>query len=194
MARRPTHGQQTGFLNGKLLIAMPSLLDPNFEKTVILLCHHTPETAMGLVLSRVMPQVTFRQVLNQLNVDGTAGRDLAVHWGGPVESARGFVLHSNDYHSADSDLGICEGVDLTASVDILRLLGAGGGPARAFFALGYAGWGAGQLEQELHENAWLTSEPDAALIFDIAPEAKWAAALSRLGVDPAFMPSVSGRA
>lgn len=196
MARKPKPRDEDGFLNGRLLIAMPTMADPRFEKSVILICHHTPETAMGLVLNKAVGGMTFEDLLRQLEIDAPEGmaRDLTVHSGGPVQTSRGFVLHSPDYSLDEATLAVTPDVALTATMDVLKALGAGGGPSRAFFALGYAGWGAGQLESELVENAWLIGEADEEIIFGGALESKWARALARLGVDPAMVSDESGHA
>ncbi len=189
-------GGQDGYLNGRLLIAMPTMNDPNFEKTVVLLCHHTPETAMGIVINKALGGMSFERLLKQLKVEAPRGRrtDLTVHYGGPIEATRGFVLHSDDYGNDEATLKVCEGIALTATMDVLKALGQGEGPAKAFFALGYAGWGAGQLESELQENAWLIGEPDDAIVFGDALEAKWLQALTRIGVDPAMVTDATGHA
>ena len=185
-----------GFLTGKLLIAMPTMGDPRFEKTVVLICHHTPETAMGLVVNKAIGGMRFDKLLRQLKVETPRGqaRDLTVHSGGPVETSRGFVLHSADYGLDDSTLRVGPNIALTATMDVLKALGAGGGPAQAFFALGYAGWGAGQLEAELVENAWLIGEADEDIVFGPALETKWMDALARIGVDPAMVSGEAGHA
>lgn len=196
MARKPKRRGEDGFLNGKLLIAMPTMMDPRFEKSVILVCHHTPETAMGLVVNKAIGGMNFEKLLRQLHIDTPVGqaRDLTVHSGGPVETSRGFVLHSADYNVDEATLPVTADIALTATMDVLKALGSGGGPTRAFFALGYAGWGAGQLESELVENAWLIGEPDEEIVFGRALEAKWALALAKLGVDPAMVSDASGHA
>ncbi len=196
MARKPKSRGGDGFLNGRLLIAMPTMTDPRFEKSVILVCHHTPETAMGLVVNKAIGGMNFETLLRQLHIETPIGRarDLTVHSGGPVETSRGFVLHSADYGLADSTLPVTPQIALTATMDVLKALGSGGGPQRAFFALGYAGWGAGQLEAELLENAWLIGEPDDEIVFGRGLEAKWTLALARLGVDPAMVSDESGHA
>jgi putative transcriptional regulator len=196
MVRKAKWRGEDGFLNGRLLIAMPTMADPRFEKTVILICHHTPETAMGLVINRAIGGMRFEKLLRQLHIDVPPGqaRDLTVHAGGPVETSRGFVLHSSDYSLDEATLPVTPGIALTATMDVLKALGTGGGPARAFFALGYAGWGAGQLESELLENAWLIGEPDDEIVFGRALETKWALAMARLGVDPAMVSDESGHA
>lgn len=196
MARKSKRRDDDGFLNGRLLIAMPTMTDPRFEKSVILVCHHTPETAMGLVVNKALGGMSFEKLLRQLNVDTPKGqaRDLTVHFGGPVETTRGFVLHSDDYNLDEATLPVTDGIALTATMDVLKALGTGGGPNRAFFALGYAGWGAGQLENELVENAWLIGEPDAEIVFGRELETKWTRALARLGIDPAMVSDESGHA
>jgi putative transcriptional regulator len=196
MSRKGHKRGGDGYLNGRLLIAMPTMNDPNFEKTVVLLCHHTPETAMGIVINKAMGGMSFERLLKQLKVEAPRGKraDLTVHYGGPIQTTRGFVLHSDDYHSDDSTLKVCEGIALTATMDVLKALGHGEGPAKAFFALGYAGWGAGQLESELQDNAWLIGEPDEAIVFGDALDAKWRLALTRIGVDPAMVTDATGHA
>lgn len=196
MVRKSKWRDGDGFLNGKLLIAMPTMADPRFEKSLVLICHHTPETAMGLVINRALGGMRFEKLLQQLHVETPPGlaRDLTVHSGGPVETSRGFVLHSADYSLDEATLPVTPGIALTATMDVLKALGSGGGPARAFFALGYAGWGPGQLEAELLENAWLIGEPDEEIVFGRALESKWALALARLGVDPAMVSDESGHA
>ena len=196
MTRKAEQRGDGGFLDGRLLIAMPTMTDPHFEKAVILLCHHTPETAMGLVLNRTMPGVAFADILKQLKVrrPASAAPELTVHYGGPVQTSRGFVLHSDDYRADDATMRVAPGIALTAAMDVVKALGRPGGPARAFFALGYAGWGAGQLESELQDNAWLVGEADEAIVFGAEPELKWAQALARIGVDPAMLSGASGHA
>lgn len=196
MARKTKRQGEDGFLNGRLLIAMPTMTDPRFEKSVILICHHTPETAMGLVINRAIGGMRFETLLKQLHIEATPGqaRDLTVHAGGPVETSRGFVLHSADYTLNEATLPVTSTIALTATMDVLKALGSGGGPERAFFALGYAGWGAGQLEAELLDNAWLIGEPDEEIVFGHALETKWTAAMARLGIDPAMMSEESGHA
>jgi putative transcriptional regulator len=197
MARKSQRrGGGDGFLNGRLLIAMPTMGDPRFEKTVILLCHHTPETAMGIVINKAMPGMTFPRLMKQLNIEAPAGGapHLPVHAGGPVQTSRGFVLHSGDYRRDDATLSVTASIGLTATMDVLKALNSGQGPSKAFFALGYAGWGAGQLEAELHENAWLIGEPDEAIVFGRDLDSKWALALARIGVDPGMMSDMTGHA
>lgn len=196
MGRKSSSREHDGFLNGRLLIAMPSLTDRLFEKSVVLLCHHTPETAMGLILNKTIEGMTFSKLLRQLNIDvpASGARSVAIHAGGPVQTSRGFVLHSSDYANKEGTLSVASGIALTATMDVLKALAAGSGPNRAFFALGYAGWGAGQLETELQENAWLVGDADEALVFDSNLDTKWLRALARIGVDPAMVSGHVGRA
>lgn len=197
MARKAPPGDGDSlFLTGRVLIAMPSMGDPRFEKTVIFLCHHTPETAMGLVINRALGGIRFDSLLKQLKLSaaGRTPRDLTVHFGGPVQTSRGFVLHSDDYRNAGATLDVGGGIALTATMDVLKALAAGGGPRQAMFALGYAGWGPGQLESELQDNAWLVCDPDERLIFDADLEAKWPRALAKLGADPVTISHEAGRA
>lgn len=196
MAASPTLEDDAGFLNGRMLIAMPGISDPRFERAVILLCMHAPEQAMGIRLNDPHGEVTVEAVLRRLNVAG-APREPERHVlrGGPVERERGYVLHSDDYESPGSTLSVTDGVGLTASREILRTLTEGHDtPGRAVLALGYAGWGAGQLEQELRENVWLTAPVDLELVFDADHESKWDRALAGLGVHPSMLSGEAGRA
>lgn len=197
MARKTKQRGDDGFLNGRLLIAMPSMTDPRFEKSVILLCHHTPETAMGIVINKAIDGMNLPDVLNQMKIEvptRQAGPAMPVHFGGPVQTSRGFVLHSDDYMVREASLAVTAGIALTATVDVLKAIGSGAGPARALFALGYAGWDAGQLEAELAENVWLIGEPDDALIFGSDLDVKWSTALARIGVDPGMIADAAGHA
>lgn len=197
MARKSQRRGGDGFLNGRLLIAMPTMSDPCFEKTVVLICHHTPETAMGIVVNKAMNGLTFESLMKQLKLDVPQGihvPDLTVHFGGPVHPSRGFVLHSDDYSVKDATLSITNGIALTATMDALKALTTGEGPQRALFALGYAGWDAGQLESELQTNAWLIGEPDPGIVFGNDLDRIWSMALARIGVDPGMVANVTGRA
>lgn len=181
-------------ITGKCLIAMPSMDDPNFARAVVYICAHTPEGAMGLVVNRAFPQLSFPDILEQLNIESTpACERIRVHFGGPVEAARGFVLHSAEYAQA-ATLLVNDGVALTATTDVLRAMAQGTGPRRSLMALGYAGWGSGQLDNELKENAWLVVDADEDLLFGNAIDTKWTAALGRLGIDPAMLSDAAGHA
>ena len=181
-------------LTGKLLIAMPFLSDPRFTHAVIYVCGHDAQGAMGLMVNKGLPAVSFEELLAQMNVDvSTVASTVPVHYGGPVEVGRGFVLHSSDY-AAESTVLIENGFAMTATLDILRAIAVNEGPRDILLALGYVGWGAGQLEHEIQENGWLTIEADSALIFDQDLEAKWRQALATLGIDPAVLSLEIGHA
>lgn len=173
----------TGYLTGQLLIAMPQMQDLRFERSVIYVCMHNADGAMGLMVNRLADQLTFPDLLEQLGVETGGERiDLPIHVGGPVESGRGFVLHTNDY-AQGSTIKVDETASLTATIDILKDIAAGCGPRQALLALGYAGWGAGQLDGEIHQNAWLSVPADEALIFDEDAKFKWERSIAKLGVD-----------
>lgn len=185
----------SGYLERQLLIAMPSMGDPRFSRTVIYMCSHNAEGAMGLVINKPYPGLTFPNLLTQLGIESTAENDIIVRQGGPVETGRGFVLHSTDYMrqgsvKIDEDIGI----GLTATLDVLRAIAAGTGPQHSLFALGYAGWGAGQLDTEIHDNAWLAAPADFDLIFDPELDSLWDRAVRKIGIDVAKLASVSGHA
>jgi putative transcriptional regulator len=184
-------------LTGKLLIAMPGMGDPRFEKSVILMCAHSDEGAMGLIVNKPMPDLGFADLLKQLGIgdDAPPASEIRVHFGGPVEHGRGFVLHSDDYDSSTSTtLKVSGGFGMTATLDILENIARGTGPARAFLALGYAGWGPGQLEGEIAQNGWLTAEASPELVFAADNSGKWGQALKTLGVDPLTLSSDAGHA
>lgn len=182
-------------LAGQLLIAMPGMPDARFAKTVIYMCAHSAEGAMGLVVNRVLDSLTFLALLEQLGIEcrlpGMA--DIHVHFGGPVETGRGFVLHSSEYRR-DATLVVNSDVALTATVDILRAIADGTGPRQHLLALGYAGWSAGQLDSEIRANGWLTAPADEALLFDDALDSKWERAMGKLGIDPRMLSDVAGHA
>jgi len=182
-------------LTGKLLIAMPGMEDPRFDASVILVCAHSRDGAMGLIVNKPVTDLSFAKLLEQLGIPNQkGGRGISVHFGGPVERGRGFVLHSPEYHAKDGTMNIAGSYGMTATQDVLRALGRGEGPQTALLALGYAGWGPGQLESEILRNDWLTTDAPAELVF--APDAagKWGAALRHLGVEPIALSSTAGRA
>lgn len=182
-------------LSGKLLIAMPGMGDPRFERSVIFVCAHSEDGAMGLVVNKPSPDLTFPKLLEQLSIEsGGGGRDIRVYIGGPVENGRGFVLHSSDYASNSSTLEVDDTFGMTATLDILEDIARGRGPGAALLALGYAGWGPGQLEQEIAQNGWLTCDARADIVFSVDDTAKWVAALRSLGVDPVTLSGSAGRA
>lgn len=188
--------RMSGYLERQLLVAMPTMGDSRFARTVIYMCSHSAEGAMGLVINKPYPGLTFPNLLRQLGIEPTiSADDIAVRLGGPVETGRGFVLHSTDYMRQGSvRIDETNGIGLTATLDVLRAIATGSGPSRSLFALGYAGWGAGQLDGELHENAWLAVPADFDLIFDPDLDTLWQRAVRRIGVDIAKLSTVAGRA
>ena len=186
---------EDGHLTGMLLVAMPTMQDPRFAHSVIYLCAHSREGAMGLVVNQVVDNVTLPHVIGQLGIESPVLRDddSPVHFGGPVETSRGFVLHSPDY-VLESTLVIDESFALTATVDVLKAIAEGSGPSRRFFALGYAGWAAGQLDKEIHDNGWLMVPADQDIVFSSDHETKWLRALAKIGVDPSLLSTAAGHA
>jgi putative transcriptional regulator len=183
------------FLEGKLLIAMPGMADERFAQTVVYMCAHSSKGAMGIVINKPIPGLSFTELMKQLQIETTsAATKLPILYGGPVETGRGFVLHSGDYEGNDSTLPVSEDISLTATLDILRAIAEGRGPKHALFALGYAGWGAGQVESEFQFNGWVHCHADPALVFSTDPQEKWSAALSRLGINPSGLVANTGRA
>ncbi len=182
-------------LTGKLLIAMPDMGDPRFHGSVVFLCDHSAKGAMGLIVNKPMPEVLFSEMLEQLDIDrGPATRDLPVCYGGPVELRRGFVLHTAEYQGdLDDRLAVDDSFAMTATLDVLEDLARGEGPAAAILALGYAGWGPGQLEAEIQQNGWLTADATTELVFGTM-EGKWVAALASLGISPLTLSSEAGHA
>ncbi|WP_417729523.1 YqgE/AlgH family protein [Roseovarius sp.] len=182
-------------LTGKLLIAMPGMGDPRFAHSVVLMCAHSPDGAMGLIINKPTQDLRMRDLLEQLSIQASQQiGNRPVHFGGPVEHGRGFVLHDRGYTSAISSLDVNDDFAMTATLDILEDLARGNGPERALLALGYAGWGPGQLEAELAENGWLTCDADFKLVFDTPDPAKWEAALAHLGVSPLMLSPEAGHA
>lgn len=190
-----------GYLEGQCLIAMPQIGDPRYEKAVVFICAHSAEGAMGIIVNKPATHVSFVDLLTQLNVIDDddirlpeSALRVPVHTGGPVETGRGFVLHSPDFRLKEATLVTSGDVCLTATVEILRAIARGGGPSHALLALGYSGWAPGQLEQEISNNGWLHCEADHELIFDADLDMKYERAVAKLGFDPRLMPSVAGHA
>ncbi|MGD9393311.1 MAG: YqgE/AlgH family protein [Chromatiales bacterium] len=181
-------------LTNHFLIAMPGLQDPNFEKSVTYICEHSEDGAMGIVINNPL-SIPVSEILEQLDIDEKASGipDNPIYLGGPVNGERGFVLHDNDTEW-DSTLRVKNGISVTTSRDILVSIASGTGPERSLIALGYAGWGSGQLEQELADNAWLAVPADKAIIFDLPPEERWNAAAAELGIDLALLSTDTGHA
>lgn len=177
-----------------MLVAMPQLQDPRFARTVVFLCAHSAEGAMGLVVNRLFDTVSFHSLLEQLGIDPNPdGAQIRVHFGGPVESGRGFVLHSTDYVQ-DTTMVVDNRVALTATVDVLRAINEGKGPERALLALGYAGWSAGQLDEEILSNSWLALPADEDLLFSQDLARKWEQAIAKIGFDVNMLSSEAGHA
>ena len=191
-----------GFLDGHLLIAMPSMADKRFARSVVYVCAHSADGAMGIVVNRLAPEISFRELLVQLDIVQTGKErhlpadvdEVRVHRGGPVETGRGFVLHSADFYLENSTLPIDDGVCLTATLEILRAIAEGRGPGKALLALGYAGWAPGQLETEIQANGWLHSPADGALLFDDDLDSKYERALAKIGIHPAMLSMDAGHA
>ena len=193
---------KTPYLDGQLLIAMPSMSDRRFERSVIYLCAHSEQGAMGLIINKTTPMMRFGDLIGQL--DMIAGDNISepplelmekpVLFGGPVEQGRGFVLHTSDYFAPDSSLPVTNAISLTATVEILRAMAKGKGPQRAVLALGYAGWAPGQLESEIQHNGWLTCAADENLLFELDYDERYAAALRKLKIDPGMLSGEAGHA
>jgi putative transcriptional regulator len=199
-----TRSRATGddFLDGQLLIAMPLMTDRRFARSVVYLCAHSEDGAMGLIINQRAPHISFPDLLERLGIvqsdtgDGVSNekQSISIHVGGPVETGRGFVLHSSDYFADDSTLPIEDGVCLTATIDILKAIAAGKGPNKAILALGYAGWSPGQLESEIQANGWLNCPADLGLIFNPDVESKYTRAFAKIGIDPSHLVSDAGHA
>jgi putative transcriptional regulator len=191
-----------GYLDGQMLIAMPTMGDERFTRSVIYVCAHSTEGAMGIIVNQPAQNIKFPDLLVQLDVIPAAERielpvqagDVKVLKGGPVETGRGFVLHSADFFIENSTLPIDEGICLTATIDILKAIARGDGPASAILALGYAGWAPGQLEQEIQENGWLHCAADPELIFGTDTGGKYEQALRKIGIDLSHLSNEAGHA
>jgi putative transcriptional regulator len=190
------------YLDGNLLVAMPTMTDPRFERGVIYLCAHSGEGAMGIIVNQRAANITFPELLTQLNVIPEsesirlprAVQDKRVHLGGPVETSRGFVLHSSDYFAENNTLPIDDFISLTATLEILKAIALDAGPQNSLLALGYAGWAAGQLENEIQDNGWLTCPADPEIVFETDMDRKYERAMEKIGIDPAQLASEAGHA
>jgi len=181
-------------LTGQVLIAMPRMTDPRFNQSVIFICAHTPDGAMGIILNRPLKKPRFSELLAQLEIEpNPPSREIRLCTGGPVDNNRGFVLHSPDWLTEGS-LDVDGRHVLTASMDILQAIAEGGGPRDCLLALGYAGWGAGQLDDEILQNAWLNAPADDSLLFDPNHQSKWQRAMAKLRINPAMLSGDAGRA
>ena len=192
----------TTHLDGKLLIAMPGMSDPRFERAVVFVCAHSENGAMGIIINKAAPMMSFGDLVARLDIlpgDGLADvpedvMNLVVQFGGPVEPSRGFVLHTSDYFTPDSSLPIGKDTALTATHDVLKAMASGNGPRRSMLALGYSGWAPGQLEDEIQRNGWLHCDADEELLFGTAYAEKYILALEKIGVDPVKLSSEAGHA
>jgi putative transcriptional regulator len=197
MGRRRTAGEHDGgegYLTGQLLVAMPAMRDSRFAQTVVFMCAHTAESAMGIVINRPLDGLSFDALLDQLKVEPSPpARRIRMHAGGPVETAKGFVLHTADWVQ-DGSLVVDDRFALTSSIDVLKAIARGEGPRQGMLALGYAGWGAGQLDEEILQNAWLSVPAEEEFVFADDLAAMWRGALSALKVDPLLLSGAAGRA
>lgn len=182
------------FLTGHLLIAMPTMADPRFAQSVIYVCAHTPDGAMGLVVNRPLAKPSFDELLRQLEVEPVPpARRIRLWAGGPVDNARGFVLHTSDW-TGEGSLKVTDQLALTASLDVLKAIAGGGGPRQGILALGYAGWGPGQLEAEMAQNAWLSVPAQEQLVFSDEHDTKWRRAMAIMKIDPLLLSEAAGHA
>jgi len=183
-----TQDDSQDFLAGQVLIAMPGMRDPRFHRTVVFLCAHSAEGAMGLIVNKPADSLALKDLFERLGI--AVGGEIArrqVRFGGPVETGRGFVLHSADYRAENATLEVDETTSMTATLDVLHAMAEERGPVRSMVALGYAGWAPGQLEQEIQQNGWLCCPPDQELLFGERNEAKWERAMHKIGVDPSVL-------
>jgi putative transcriptional regulator len=186
--------REPNWLTGQILVAMPAMQDPRFAQTVIFVCAHTEDGAMGIVLNRPLKRVKFVELLAQLGIEPyPPQREMRLGTGGPVDDNRGFVLHSADW-AVEGSLRVDETYALTANLEVLQAFAAGGGPSRGLLVLGYAGWDAGQLDEEIRQNAWLSVPADEAIVYDEDCPTKWARALAKLRIDPGMLSGTAGRA
>jgi putative transcriptional regulator len=193
---------EEGYLDGQMLVAMPVMEDERFARSVIYICAHSAEGAMGIIVNRPAGSIDFPQLLVQLDIIGKNdeillpenAETMKVLRGGPVETGRGFVLHSSDFSIKNATLPIDDGISLTATLDILKAIAEGNGPKHAILALGYAGWAPGQLEHEIQDNGWLHCPADADLIFGADVEDKYQRALAKIGIDLAMLSNDAGHA
>ncbi len=187
--------EETVNLAGKLLVAMPGMGDPRFAHSVIFMCAHDADGSMGLIVNKPQSNVDFGNLLEELEIKrGPRARDIRVHFGGPVELGRGFVLHSSDYSAANGTLQVDNDIGMTATLEVLEDIAQGKGPKTSMLALGYAGWGPGQLDREIAQNGWLICDPREDIIFGRANEHKWTGALKMMGIDPLLLSETAGRA
>lgn len=191
----PQNRVSDGFLTGKLLIAMPGMTDPRFEKSVIFMCSHSADGALGLIVNKPIPGLPFRELMAKMEIEvSDATPRTPVMFGGPVETERGYVLHSNERSNSPATLAVTSQIALTPTVDILRAIAQGNGPQEFLFVLGYAGWGPGQIEDEIAANGWIHCDADSAIVFRSDMLSKWELALAKLGANISGLSSDVGHA
>ena len=189
-----TNFSSPDYLTGQLLVAMPAMGDPRFSRSVIYMCVHNEEGAMGLIINKIADALSFQELLIQLDIKKRGGApQFPIHFGGPVDTGRGFVLHSSEYNR-DGTIKVAEGMALTATIDILQDIAEKRGPEKFLLALGYAGWGVGQLDSEIQQNAWLHVPADQELTFGQDNEGKWENAIAKIGVNPSLLSGEAGHA
>lgn len=188
---------QPNFLSGKLLLAMPGMADPRFERAVIAMCMHDENGAIGIGIGHKRAGIGFRGLLRQLDIDPGDAPDRAVHHGGPVEPGRGFILHSTDWSGQDSvkvEAANGEIFAMTGTIDVLKAIAEGKGPSRWIVALGYAGWGEGQLDEEMTRHGWFAARAASDILFDTPTDERWAATFKAEGIDPRLLANETGAA
>ena len=191
-----TFNMESPFLSGKLIVAMPTMSDPRFKRSVICVCAHNEDGAIGIIINKIIESLSFSKIIRQLKLKKNKAKKCyteKIYFGGPVETERGFILHSADY-SSENSTSINTEISMTASTEILQALIDGNGPNKSIVALGYAGWGPGQLDTEIRSNAWLSVQSDPELIFSDKTADKWDMALEKIGVNPALLSTEAGRA
>lgn len=187
---------ESPFLSGKLIAAMPTMSDPRFKRSVICICAHNEDGAIGIIINKIIESLSFSKIIRQLKLKKNKVKKYyteSIYFGGPVETERGFILHSSDY-SSENSTSINTEISMTASTEILQALIDGNGPNKSIVALGYAGWGPGQLDTEIRSNSWLSVQSDPELIFSDKTADKWDMALEKIGVNPALLSTEAGRA
>lgn len=184
---------QAPYLTGQLLLALPGMSDPRFDNAVIAMSMHDEEGALGVGIGHVLKAIRLHELLKSFDIEPGDAPDAPLHWGGPVEPGRGFVLHGRDWGGEDT-VDVAGAWSLTGTLDVLKAIAAGKGPSRWIVALGYAGWGAGQLDGELAGAGWLPVPASDAVLFDLPAELRWAAALNASGIDPRLLSPLSGTA
>lgn len=185
---------QAHYLGGQLLIATPAMGDPRFKNAVIVMCNHDSDQAFGIVINKPMTSPRLPQLISSLDLDGDKVADAPVLSGGPVDTQRGFVIHSSDYIEEGSSIRVTPDINVTPTKTVLEAMASDAPPARAVLALGYAGWGEGQLDREMMDNAWLVCPITDALVFETKPEDVWTAALASLGIKPEMLSAAAGHA